>query len=292
MTERPVTVVGDIEGAVLEGPVWCPIERALWLADILGPTLFRHDPATGETRRWTLPSALGSFALRRAGGLVLALRSGIHGFDPATGRLEKWLDAPYDTATTRFNDGRCDHDGRFFVTSMFEPRDRPAAALHRLDPDRRLHVVADGITIGNGLAVTPDGRGLFLADSPTGRVERFTLDRATGALADRRPFVTLPPGAGRPDGAAIDREGGYWVAGIGGWNLLRFLPDGRLDRRVALPVRWPTMPAFGGPELKTLYVTSLRHGQSPADLAASPLAGRLFALDIDVPGLPEPRFAG
>lgn len=284
--------IEGIDGELLECPVWSVAEQALWLCDILGPALIRYDPATGAAKRWTLPSAIGSFALRAAGGLVVALRTGIHLFDPASERLELIAAADFDPATTRFNDGRCDRQGRFWVGSMFEPRTRPGGALYRLDADAKLHRVLDGVTIANGLAFPADGRTAYFADSPTRTVWRFDLDPTSGQLSNRREFRRYEEAIGRPDGGAADAEGCYWSAGIDSWQMLRFRPDGTLDRTVRVLVRWPTMPAFGGPDLKTVYVTSLREGRTAEQLKESPLAGSLFAFESDVAGLPEPAWAG
>lgn len=282
----------DISGEVLECPVWSERERALYWVDIVGRSLHRLDTASGTVRTWRLPEDIGSFALRMNGGAVLALRSGLYTFNFETGALAEIVRADYDPKTTRFNDGKCDRVGRFWVGSMFEPRTQPAAALYRLDPDRRLHRVVEGVTLANGLAFSPDNRTVYFADTPTRTIFTATYDGKTGAIGTRREFARFAEGKGRPDGAAMDAEGHYWVATIDVGRLSRFAPDGRLVQEIEVPTRWPTMMAFGGPDLRTLYVTSLRY-QRPADqLAASPLSGSLFALDVDVPGLPEPRYAG
>jgi sugar lactone lactonase YvrE len=289
MTARRVL---EISGEVLECPVWCVRERALYWVDIVGRTLYRMDGVSQTVRSWRLHEEIGSFALREAGGAVVALRSGLYTFDFETSALNEVARADYDTATTRFNDGKCDRQGRFWVGSMFEPRTQAAAAFYRLDPDRRVRRVIEGITLANGLAFSPDGRTIYFADTPTRTVFAARYDTRAGAVGERRAFARFAEGKGRPDGAAVDAEGHYWVATIDVGRLSRFSPDGRLVREVEVPTRWPTMMAFGGPELRTLYVTSLRH-QRPADqLAAFPLSGSLFALEVDVPGLPEPRFAG
>jgi len=284
--------VPGIDGELLECPLWCPREHVLWFVDIVAPALYRHDPATGAVRRYVMPADIGSFALAKDGGLIVALRTGIHRFDPASGRLALLAAADYDQKTIRFNDGRCDRQGRFFVGSMYEPRDGAKGALYRLDPGGRLARVVEGVTIANGLAFSPDGRIAYFADSPTRRIWRFDVDLATGALSNRRPFATLSDAQGRPDGAAVDAEGGYWVAGIDAGVVHRFRPDGRHDRSVAVPSRWPTMPAFGGADMRDVYVTSLRHRRPADQLAASPDSGGLFVFRSDVPGLAEPRYAG
>ncbi len=287
-----VEAVGDIRGGVLECPVWEPETETLWFVDIDRPSLNRWHPASNARQQWVLPEAIGSFALCRDGRLILALRSGLYRFDPAGETMHLVVHAPYDDERTRFNDGRCDRMGRFWVGSMYEPRDRPAAALFRLDHDCLLTTVVEGITLSNGLAFTTDGLWCYHADTPARTIWRARIDPARGTLSDREKFATLTPDQGRPDGAAIDAEDHYWVAAIDSGRLLRFRPDGTIERAVDLPTRWPTMMAFGGPDLKTLYVTSLRANRPADQLAASPLSGSLFALRVDVPGVVEPLFMG
>lgn len=287
-----VDVVAGIQGGLLECPVWEPETGTLWFIDIAAPSLHRFHPASGARQDWPLPEAIGSFALCRDGRLVLALRSGLYRFDPVGEEMHLLVRAPYDPDNTRFNDGRCDRMGRFWVGSMYEPRDRPAAALFRLGHDRMLTTVIEGITLSNGLAFSTDGRWCYHADSPTRTIWRARLDPASGVLSERSVFATLAPGQGRPDGAAIDAEDHYWVAAVDAGCLLRFRPDGTIEREVEVPSLWPTMMAFGGPDLKTLYVTSLRVNRKPELLATSPLSGSLFALQVDVPGVVEPLYMG
>lgn len=285
-------VVGGIQGGLLECPVWEPETATLWFVDIAAPSLNRYHPASGARQEWRLPEAIGSFALCRDGRLVLAMRSGLYRFDPVGEQMHLLVRAPYDPADTRFNDGRCDRMGRFWVGSMYEPRDRPAAALFRLGHDRTLTTVVEGITLSNGLAFSTDGQWCYHADSPARTIWRSRLDPASGTLSERSVFATLTPDQGRPDGAAIDAEDHYWVAAVDAGRLLRFRPDGTIERTVEVPSLWPTMMAFGGPDLKTLYVTSLRVNRKPELLAASPLSGSLFALQVDVPGVVEPLYLG
>lgn len=284
--------VAGIDGELLECPIWCPRERVLWFVDIVAPALYRHDPASGRTSRFVMPTDIGSFALREAGGPIVALRTGLHAFDPASGRLDLLAPADYDRKTVRFNDGRCDRQGRFVVGSMYEPRDKAHGALYRFGSDRKLERLFGDVTIANGLSFSPDGRTAFFADSPKRTVWNFDVDPKTGAWSNRRVFIVMDERLGRPDGATIDAEGFYWVAGIDAGMVHRFSPDGRLDRSVKVPSRWPTMPAFGGLDMRDVYVTSLRHHRPKDQLAASPDSGGLFVFRSDVPGIEEPRFAG
>lgn len=291
MTE--VSCILDARAALGEGPVWSAEERVLYWVDILAPAIHRLDPATGATRTWKLPQSIGSFGLREQGGAVLALRDGFHRFDFARQRLD-FLAGP-DTVLpgTRFNDGKVSPDGRFFAGTMDEEQlKRPIGALYRLDPDGSCHEVLDGLIVSNGLAWSADGRTMFHSDSKGQVIHAYDYDPASGALANRRVIARPDEATGRPDGGAMDVEGYYWSAGISAGVLNRWAPDGRLDRRIPLPCVAPTCPCFGGPELKTLFITSLRHGLPEDKLADKPLSGGIFAIDVEVPGVPVAKYKG
>lgn len=287
-----VRQIAGIEGAVLESPVWCVETQRLWFVDIKAPAVYRLNPVDGHIDRWAMPEDVGSLALTRRGDLIVALRGSIARFDPQTGRITEIVRATHDTTTTRFNDGRCDRQGRFWVGSMYEPRSVAGGALFRLDVAGRLSMMQGGVTVANGSGFSPDGRTMYFADTPTCQVWASDLDPETGALSNRRCFVTMTETQGRPDGAAVDCEGHYWVAAVGGGQILRYCPTGVLDRAVAVPTRWPTMPAFGGRDMRTVFVTSLKYGRTPEEMAQWPDSGGLFAFEADAPGLVEPRYAG
>jgi sugar lactone lactonase YvrE len=254
--------------------------------------LNRFDPATGNNRAMPMPSSIGCFGLRRQGGFVVALRDGIW-LARADGTLErKVAGAPYDPAHHRFNDGRCDPQGRLFAGTMNEKRDAPSAALYRLDHDFRLTEVLGSLTISNGLAWSPDGRTMYHADTPTRTVNAFAFDATTGTPSNRRVLAHFDDETHRPDGAAVDSEGCYWTTFYGGGSVARLSSAGTVLAAYPLPAMCPTMCAFGGADLKTLYVTSARQRRDDAELARLPQSGGIFALRVDVPGLPEPAFAG
>lgn len=279
----------DARAQVGESPVWSIAEQCLWWCDITGRRLHRLDPQSRQNRSWVMPSEPGCLALDDEGGLIVALRNGLHHFDPVTTQLSLLCRSDYDQATTRFNDGRADMHGNFWVGSMFEPRTSAAAALYRFD-GHALQKMADGITVANGLAFSPDGRIAYLADSPARKVESFDVDIQTGQLSGRRLFYTFKPDEGRPDGAVIDAEGYYWVALYAGGSIVRIAPDGSCVRRVKVPVERPTKLAFGGPDLKEIFITSARDGADAKELTSKPLSGGLFRCSLDVAGLPEPVF--
>jgi sugar lactone lactonase YvrE len=278
-----------------ESPVWHPAEQALYWCDIPGRALNRFDPTSGEHHRWSLDSEPGCCAPLMEGGLLLALRSGLASFDPESGGTTPLgVKRPYDPKRERFNDGKADAQGRLWVGTIYEPRDSAAAALYRY-ADGKLDRMADGVTTSNGLAWSPDARTMYWADTPAHTVFAFDFERAGGAISNQRVFARFPVKAvdqdlasygGRPDGAAVDTEGGYWVAMYEGARLLRLAPDGAVTREVALPVRCPTMPCFGGADLKTLYVTTARDKRPADELEREPWAGCVLQLRVDVPGLP------
>jgi sugar lactone lactonase YvrE len=282
----------DARASLGECPVWSRAEQALYWVDINAPSLNRFDPASGENRAMPMPMSIGCFALRERGGFVVALRDGIW-LARADGTLERKVAvAPYDPAHHRFNDGRCDPQGRLFAGTMNEKRDAASAALYRLDPDFTLTEVVGGLTISNGLAWSPDGRTMYHTDTPAQTINAYTFDAPSGTPSAQREFARFTGEGDRPDGAAVDSEGCYWIALYGGGRVLRLSPAGTILAECAVPARCPTMCAFGGGDLKTLYVTSARQRRDAAELARLPQSGALFALSVDVPGLPEPAFVG
>lgn len=291
MTE--VRCVLDARAELGECPVWSAKEQALYWVDISAPALHLLDPATGTRRSWKLPETIGSFGLRQPGGAVLALRSGFYFFDFESELLTAIAKPETDKPTNRFNDGKVSPDGRFWAGTMDdELLKRPLGSLYRLDPDGSCHSMVEGLIVSNGLAWSGDGKTMFHSDSKGQIVWTYDYDQRDGAIANRREIVRPSEEIGRPDGGACDMEGFYWSAGISAGVLNRWAPDGRLDRQIQMPCAAPTMPCFGGPEMKTIYVTSLRHNLSAEKLAATPLSGGIFAVDVDVPGVPVAMFKG
>ena len=282
----------DIRASLGECPVWSTAEQALYWADINAPSLNRFDPATGGNRVMPMPSSIGSFALRKRGGFIIALRDGLWLARP-DGKLERRVvEAPYDPAHHRFNDGRCDPQGRFFAGTMNEKRDAPSAALYRIDTDFAITEIFANLTISNGLAWSPDGRTMYHADTPALTINAFDFDAASGMPSKGRVFARFEAETDRPDGAAVDSEGCYWIAFYRGGRVVRLSPAGKMLASFPLPAKCPTMCAFGGADLRTLYVTSARQQRDADELARLPQSGGIFAMRVDVPGLPEPAFAG
>ena len=291
---EPVCVL-PAAAALGECPRWDePRQHLVWV-DILEQRLHRYDPATGEDSYVTLPETIGCVSLGEHGGYIAGLRSGLWELDGA-GQLQQQLAVnPEDQAGSRFNDGRCDPAGRFLAGTIDEPKSGARAHLYRLRPSGALEVLADGLLTSNGLAFSPDGRWMYHSDTPNFVIWRRSYDPITGDCGPRQVWATITPTAtdrGRPDGAAVDAEGHYWSAFYEGGRLVRFAPDGSIVARYPLPVQCPTMCAFGGADLRTLFITSARAGRPGEELAQQPLAGGLFAMRTDVPGCIEPRWRG
>lgn len=275
-----------------ESPFWHPVEQRLYWCDIQGRSLHRLDPVTGASKRWVFASEPACCAPVLGGGVMLGMRDGLWVLDVDTGARRRFASPPYDPAIERFNDGKCDPQGRMWLGTIYEPRDRPAGGLYRWCRHEGLQQVAGGVTTSNGLAWSPDGRTLYWSDTRDHRIDRLDFETEDGGLAHRREWVRFPPRSdgvpyeGRPDGAAVDEQGCYWVAMYEGARILRLSPTGEVLRTLELPVQCPTMPCFGGPGLRTLYVTTARGGRPAEELARMPLSGSVLAIDVDVAGLP------
>lgn len=292
----PVEVLDATRDLLGESPLWSVEEQALYRVDIEGRAIRRHDWRTRTTRAWRVPERIGCIALHARGGLVAALASGIvharlgDGPDADCTMLASAVDPQGTAGTRRYNDGRCDREGRFWVTRMaIDPSGgEPSGTLHRLDVDGLSAPLVDGLVIGNGLGFAPDGRTMYLSDSHASAQRVWAFDLAhDGTPSNRRPFVDMAALAGRPDGAAVDVDGGYWIAANDGGCVHRFAPDGRLDRSIAVPVPKPSMCAFGGPDLDRLFVTSIRR---PG--ATHALDGAVFVLDPGTRGIAEHPWVG
>jgi sugar lactone lactonase YvrE len=288
----PTTCAVDCKNVLGEGAVWCPLERLLWWIDISNPTLWRFDPRMARIDHWPLPKPPGSFALRKGGGFLFAFRNGFATLAAPGGELQ-WLEpAGLALGDERFNDGKVDRAGRFWAGTLDRRLGNAIGQLYRVEPGFRVTAMDRGFTISNGIGWSPDDRTMYFTDTPSRRIYRYAFDPAAGSVANRRVFVEAAPGHGGPDGMTVDAEGFVWSAQFDRWCIHRYAPDGRLDRAVRLPIQRPTTCMFGGPDLATLYVTSARMDLADDALAAQPHAGGVFALDVGVSGLPEPRFAG
>ncbi|PRY22195.1 sugar lactone lactonase YvrE [Aliiruegeria haliotis] len=274
--------------AVGEGILWCEHSQSLWWVDIRAPSLHRFWPETGRSEHWEMPQTIGCLALTEATGIIVALKAGLHLFDPESGALSLLTSLAGEPPGNRPNDGAVSRSGRFFVGTMPEhDRSKPTGQVHRLDGTVARPLLG-GLHITNGLAFSPDDRTAYLSDSwpDVQTIWAFDHDPEDGALSGQRLFFDCAATAGRPDGACVDTDGCYWMAGVGGSEVLRITPKGDVDRRIPLPVSMPTKPCFGGPDLRTLFITSIGLNSN----APSP-DGRVIAIDAGFQGVPEARCA-
>jgi L-arabinonolactonase len=273
-----------------EGPVWDVPDQALFLIDILGKKVLRYDPVRAQARQWGVPDIIGSMAVRVAGGAIVALANGVHTLDFETGACELLATSPDLSETVQLADGKVDRRGRFIVGSSDRGMKEPRGKLYALDPGASaLRVLDDDIFLSNGPCWSPDDKILYHADSIRKLIYAYDYDIAMGTATNRRPFASTEELGGIPDGATVDAEGFVWSAICEGGKVVRFRPDGRIERIIDMPVKLPGSITFGGPGLDVLYVPSL----NPAFLGrpADPLDGHTFAIEgLGFIGLPEPRF--
>jgi sugar lactone lactonase YvrE len=274
-----------------ESPVWSVDEQALYWVDVRAPALFRLDASTGAVSTWTMPSLIGAVVLRAGGGVLVALQSGVHAFDAATGDCTLLVAPEASDVGHRLNDTKPDRRGRLWTSTMRDFGATATGALYRVDADLAARRVLGDLRVPNALCWSPDDRTFYFADTRDGRLRAYAYDDATGALGAMRVLVEDGVLPGRPDGATVDADGCIWNARFAGGIVARITPDGALDRVVALPVPNVTSCAIGGADLRTLYVTTARQGMSEEALAGSPGAGALFAVRLPAPGLAEPACA-
>ena len=284
-----IDVVADVGALLGEGPQWVVRDQAMWWVDIKGRKLFRLKD--GALTHWDTPMRLGSIIPREAGGFIAGTDQGIAAVDPEAGRFDILFNPEADRATNRFNDGKIDREGRLWLGTMDDEESRASGALYRVAGDLSCARVDDGYRITNGPAFSPDGKTVYVNDSALQRTYACPMED-NGSLAGKRVLRQFGVGEGYPDGMTVDAEGCLWIAFWGASCLRRLSPAGETLREVRLPVSQPTSPAFGGPDLDRLYVTSARIGLSDDDLSMQPNAGALLMFDPGVAGLAERPFAG
>lgn len=288
MTERWTAELAlDARADLGEGPVWDARSGELLWVDIMAGLVHRFDPLVGRTRSFDAGQPVGAAVTRAAGGYALALRDGFAIADEDRVTLVAPVDR--ERQELRMNDGACDSRGRFWAGTMHLDSTPGAGSLYRLDRDGEVETVLTGVTISNGIAWSPDDTGMYYVDTPTLGIDGFDFDAATGAIRGRRRLVTIEEDAGSPDGLVVDAEGCLWVALWEGWAVRRYAPDGELLGVIELPVARVTKPAFGGPGLADLYITT---AAADAPDPAQPHAGGLFRAHVGTHGLPAHAYAG
>jgi sugar lactone lactonase YvrE len=273
-----------------ESPLWHPTEQCLYAVDIPGRQVLRWRDGADAPDVWPQDAEPGCIAAHEGGGLLVARRDGLWRLDTGNSTTQRVSAPPYDPARLRFNDGKVDPAGRLWVGSISDARE-PEAALYRFDGSA-FSVQVPGLTTSNGLAWSPDGRRVHWSDTKAHRVYVADFEVATGVLSAPQVFAEFKTRAageaygGRPDGAAMDAEGHYWVAMFEGGCLLRIAPSGEIVQRIELPATCPTMPTFGSADLRTLFITTAREKRPAEELEREPLAGAVLQLRVAVPGLP------
>lgn len=288
-TEPGLERIVDERQVLGESPVWSVRDRALWWVDLRAPAVLCFTPSTRSLRQWPMPRMAGGVALERGGTLLVALADGLHRFDPASGQLDFVVAVAPPRPECRMNETRVDRRGRLWTSTMRDFGADDSGALFRVDGPTRVACLVDRVRVPNALAWSPDDRTMYFADTRDERLRAYAFDMETGTLGAMR--VLIAPGAvpGRPDGAAVDAEGCVWSARFGGACVVRVTPEGRVDRIVQVPASQVTACTFGDDDFRTLYITTGRQRMTPAEEAAEPLAGAVFALRVPVGGLAEPE---
>lgn len=286
MPHPEIDCVLRIAAQIGESPIWSGADQSLYWVDITAGLLHRFDPVSGRNTTWEMGQEIGCFALCDSGDIIVALTSGFHQFNPVTGDMTPIPGPVPGEQGHRFNDGTVDAAGRFYAGTM--PLGGPtvqdaSGTLYCLNADLSVTRVMTGFHTINGMAFSPDARTVYISDSfPDAQaIWAYDYDLDDGKWSNKRLFFDTNTVPGRPDGGAVDSDGCYWMAGVSGWHVLRITPDGHIDMDIAMPVEKPTRIAFGGPDLTTIYVTSISTGLTPGTV--QPDAGGIFA--FSVPGV-------
>jgi sugar lactone lactonase YvrE len=275
-----------------ESPIWSVEGQALFWVDIKNPMIYRFDPASGDVKNWRIQTEIGSIGLAGKGRLIAGTRMGLAFIGLDDNSFEEVADPEGHGRmnSVRMNDGKVDRQGRFWCGGMDDPGYAEIASLYRFDHDRSVHKMAGPVTVSNALCWSPDNTTMYFADSRKRTMWAYDFDAASGTIENRRVFLDVADDDGVPDGATVDSDGFVWVAHMRGGEIKRYDPAGSMEREIAFPVSMTSCPAFGGPDLSTLYVTTASSKFEPADFEREPDAGSLFAVETDVKGLPEPVF--
>ena len=287
MTE--VERVLSVQNQLGEGPLWNPLEQALYWVDIEGHCFHCYFPDTGAHESYSVGQPIGCLAFRSSGDLVMAVRDGIGFWDFTSKEFKLVVNPEEGRENARFNDGKVDKQGRFWSGTIGEDQ---GSSLFRFDPDGAINTMETGILISNGIGWSPDDKTMYYTDSPLRVVYAYDFDSESGSIRNRRAFIQVPAEHGLPDGLTVDQEGFVWSAHWDGWRITRYDPEGKVERVIPLPVQRPTSCTFGGAELNQLYITSARTGLHEVDRREQPLAGNLLRIQTEITGQVENMYTG
>src|SRR5262245_749781 len=297
-----ISLVLDARAVLAEAALWSPAENVLYWVDQMRPEIHRFDPITGLDNRiqLDLPSQLGALVPRASGGFVLAASDGISVIELDSRSRRPFVNPIATLPRASFNDAKCDRQGRLWAGTTDRQETDPVGQLYRIDGDSKVELITGGYICSNGPSFSPDGRVMYHTRTHDRAIYAYDIDLDTGEARNERIFAVIEPGTGVPDGSTVDSEGCLWSTHWGGARINRYTPDGRVDRVIEMPVKSPTSCAFGGPDLRTLFVTSASiefiDGKwiypDEAGFGSDPNAGGIFAIDVGVKGLPEPAFRG
>lgn len=294
MKKDPVNAALEIDAKAIlgEGTLWHPAENRLYWVDIEGQKLHIYDPETRTDIEFATNQRIGTVVPVTGGGVLVALQSGIYFFDTVTGSFH-FINNPLPEKTIRFNDGKCDPSGRFWVGSMHLDQKAGAATLYRMDSDNAIHEILKDVTISNGITWSHNKKTMYYIDSPLRTIDAFDYDDTYGTINNRRTVASIPEGLGDPDGMAIDTEGKLWVALWGGYCVGRFDPDsGDMLETVEVPAPHVASCTFGGKNLDILFISTAREGMSAQQLKEYPLSGGIFSVETGATGVPASFFRG
>jgi sugar lactone lactonase YvrE len=283
----------SIQNELGETPIWVPEENSLYWVDFIRNTIFRIDVETKQHESFTPDMSVRGLRRRGPNGWLVITDAGLAFWDSKSNQCQFIVDPFKNEPNLEFNDGAIDRQGRLLVGSFnAADHDAPDGSLYRLDADRSLHKIDENIALSNGIAISPDGKTVYASEMSAYRINAYDYDAATGTLANRRVFVTLPEDGSKPDGLTVDSQGFLWAAHWGGWRVARYDIAGKLEREIRLPVELATSMGFGGENLDELYITTAWYDLSDQQRQAQPLAGDLFRVQTDIKGIVEPVFNG
>ncbi|WP_416148368.1 SMP-30/gluconolactonase/LRE family protein [Salipaludibacillus sp. HK11] len=290
---KQAELIFDAKATLGEGPCWLSESNKLIWVDINGYSVNLFDPATGTNQSHDIGQYVGAAVVREKGGLLLALYHGFYFYDLETKQLTAVGDPESDIETNRFNDGKCDPEGRFWAGTMVLDGEPGDANLYRMNKDLNVERLISGVTISNGMAWNIEKETMYYIDTPTKKIRSYDFLMKTGEITNHQTAITISEGMGSPDGMTIDEEGMLWVAFFGGWKVIRFDPEtGESLTEISVPASQVTSCAFGGEQLNELYITTARIGLSDEELEKQPHAGGVFRVKLDIKGAPSYQFKG